>query len=190
MVRRVRVEVDRKGTSLSSLEPIDTTPFRRVAASPAFIWLTIVLVWLFSLLPWRVWQPAPDLLLLVIAYWCLNEPGRVGMLSAFFFGLLMDVHDGSLLGVHALTYTLAAYGTLALSRRLQRFNSVVQCLHILPIFVIAKSASRLIEAWLAGEWLGWGWLWSAILMALLWPLVDVLLQMPRRQLEEGDGGSV
>lgn len=189
MVRRVRVEVARKGAGLSSLEPIDTTPFRRVA-SPAFVWLTIVLVWLFSLLPWRVWQPAPDLLLLILAYWCLNEPGRVGMLSAFAFGLLMDVHDGSLLGVHALTYTLAVYGTLALSRRMQRFNSVVQSLHMLPIFVIAKSASRLIEAWLAGEWLGWGWLWSALLMAMLWPLADVLLQMPQRQLEEGDGGSV
>lgn len=189
MVRRVKVEVTSKKTGLSSLEPIDTTPFRRTA-SPAFIWLTVSLVWLFSLLPWRVWQPAPDLLLLVIAYWCMNEPRRIGMGTAFVFGLLMDVHDGGLLGVHALTYTLAAYGTLVLSRRLQRFNSVVQCLHILPVFVIAKSASRLIEAWLAGGWLGWGWLWSAFLMALLWPLVDVLLQMPQRRLVEGDGGPV
>jgi len=187
--RRVRVEVARKGAGLSSLEPIDKTPFR-LAASPGFIWLTVVLVWLFSLLQWRTWQPAPDLLLLVIAYWCLNEPGRIGMVTAFCFGLLMDVHDGSLLGVHALTYTLVAYGTLVLSRRLQRFNSVVQCIHMLPVFVVAKSASRLIEGWLAGEWLGWGWLWSAILMALLWPLVDVLLQMPQRRHEEGDGGSV
>jgi len=189
MARRVKVEVARKGAGLSSLEPIDSEPFR-LAASPGFIWLTVALIWLFSLLPWRVWQPAPDLLLLVIAYWCLNEPRRLGMGTAFSFGLLMDVHDGTLLGVHALTYTLAAYGTLMLSRRLQRFNSVVQCLHMLPVFVIAKSASRLIEGWLAGEWLGWSWLWSAFLMALLWPLADVLLQMPQRRLEEGDGGAV
>lgn len=187
--RRVRVEITRKGAGLSSLEPIDSKPFR-LAASSGFIWLTIILVWLFSLLPWRVWEPAPDLLLLVIAYWCLNEPQRIGMVSAFLFGLLMDVHDGSLLGAHALTYTLAAYGTLVLSRRLQRFNSVVQCIHMLPVFVVAKFASRLIEGWLAGEWLGWGWLWSAILMALLWPLVDVLLQMPQRRHEEGDGSAV
>lgn len=186
--RQVRVEVNR-GRGLSSLEPIDTSPFRRTTGS-GFIWLTILLVWLFSLLSWRAWEPAPDLLLLVIAYWCLNAPGRIGMITAFAFGLLMDVHDGSLLGVHALTYTLAAYGTVALSRRLQRFNSVVQCIHMLPVFVVAKSASRLIEAWVAGEWLGWGWLWSALLMAVLWPLADVLLQMPQRRLEEGDGGAV
>ena len=189
MVRKVKVEVTRKMGGLSSLEPIDASPFR-LAASPGFIWLTILVVWLFSLLPWRSWEPAPDLLLLVIAYWCLNEPHRVGIVTAFSFGLLMDVHDGSLLGVHSLTYTLAAYGTLLLSRRLQRFNSVVQCIHMLPVFIIAKSSSRLIEGWLAGEWLGWGWLWSALLMALLWPLVDVVLQMPQRRHEEGDGGSV
>lgn len=189
MARRARVEISRKGGGLSSLEPIDTKPFR-LAASPAFVWLIIILVWLFSLLSWRTWQPAPDLLLLVIAYWCLNEPGRVGMITAFVFGLLMDVHDGSLLGVHALTYTLAAYGTLRLSRRLRRFNSVVQCIHMLPVFVVAKFASRLIEGWLAGGWLGWAWLWSAILMALLWPLADVLLQMPQRRHEEVDGGAV
>lgn len=189
MARRVKVEVASKGSGLSSLAPIDTSPFRR-SASPAFLWFTVIVVWLFSLLQWRSWQPAPDLLLLVIAYWCLNEPRRIGMTTAFCFGILMDVHDGALLGVHALTYTLAAYGTLQLSRRLLRFNSVVQCVHMLPVFVIAKSASRLIEGWLAGEWLGWGWLWSAILMALLWPLVDVLLQMPQRRHEEGDGGTV
>lgn len=189
MARRARVEVARKGAGLSSLEPIDTSPFR-TAANPAFVWCTVAAVWLFSLLPWRVWQPAPDLLLLVIAYWCLNEPNRVGMVTAFLFGLLMDVHDGSLLGVHALTYTLAAYGTLALARRMLRFNSIVQAIHMLPVFVIAKSASRLIEGWLAGEWLGWSWLWSALLMALLWPLVDVLLQMPQRRHDDGDGGVV
>lgn len=187
--RQARVQVSSKGRGLSSLAPIDAKPFS-VAAHPGFIWLTIVLVWMFSLLSWRSWEPAPDLLLLVVAYWCLNAPGRVGMVTAFVFGLLMDVHDGSLLGVHALTYTLAAYGTLALSRRMRHFNPVVQCVHMLPVFVVAKSASRLMEAWLAGEWLGWGWLWSALLMALLWPLVDVLLQMPQRRHDDGDGSTV
>src|SRR5690606_39224505 len=92
MARRVKVEVARKGAGLSSLEPIDASPFR-MAASPGFLWFTVVAFWMFSLLPWRTWDPAPDLLLLVIAYWSLNEPRRVGMVTAFFFGILMDVHD-------------------------------------------------------------------------------------------------
>lgn len=175
-------------SSLSSLEPIDSTPFRR-PSSAVFVWVTLLLIWLFSLLPWRLWQPTPDLLLLVIAFWCLNEPRRVTMLTAFVFGLLMDVHDAGLLGEHALTYTLVAYGAISLTRRLQHFNAVVQALHMLPVVVIAEGVVSLLHAWLAGEWGGWGWLWSALFTVALWPLADILLHLPQRRQEEIDSGA-
>lgn len=174
---------------LSALQPIDTTPFRP-PSSLWFIWFTLLLVWLISLWPWRLWQPAPDLLLLVIAFWCLHEPRRVNLLTAFVFGLLMDVHDAGLMGEHALTYILVAYGAIVLSRRLKRFNSLVQAIHLLPVFVLAQALSRVIHAWLVGEWAGWLWLVSAVLTAALWPLADILLHLPQRRLDEADPGSV
>ena len=140
-----------RGSSLGSLEPIDSAPFRR-PSSGWFVWGTLLAAWLISLLPWRLWQPAPDLLLLLIAFWCLHEPRRVSMLTAFIFGLFMDVHDGGLLGEQALVYTIVAYGTIILTRRLLRFSSVVQALHMLPIVVLAESVSQFIRAWLAGEY--------------------------------------
>lgn len=176
-------------SSLSSLQPIDSAPFKR-PSHPLFVWGTLLLVWLISFLPWRLWQPSPDILLLVIAFWCLNEPQRVSMLTAFVFGLLMDVHDAGLLGEKALTYTLVAYGAIALARRLQRFGAVIQAIHLLPVFVFSEAASRLMHAWLAGEWAGWQWLWSSLLTVLLWPIVDVLLHMPQRRLDAVDSGSV
>src|SRR3546814_19212486 len=84
-------------SGLSALQPIDTSPFKRPSGL-FFIWFTLILIWMISLLPWRLWQPAPDLLLLVVAFWCLNESQRVTMLTAFVFGLFMDVHDAALLG--------------------------------------------------------------------------------------------
>lgn len=191
MVRKPANNVSIPGqrrSSLSSLEPIDASPFKR-PSSPAFVWFTVLLIWLVSLLPWRLWQPAPDLLLLVIAFWCVNEPQRVNMLAAFCIGLLMDVHDGGLFGEHALTFTLAAYGSLLLRRRLQRFNSIIQAVHMIPVFVLAEAISQLAYSWLAGEWVGWQWLWSALLTVLLWPLADVLLHMPQRRLDETESGS-
>ena len=128
-------------SSLESLLPIDATSFKR-PSSLLLIWSTLLLVWLISLLPWRLWQPAPDLLLLMIAFWSLNEPHRVSMLTAFVFGLLMDVQDAGLLGEHALTYTLVAYGAVSLTRRLQRFSPLVQAIHMLPIFITAEAISR------------------------------------------------
>ncbi|NYT85081.1 rod shape-determining protein MreD [Pollutimonas harenae] len=190
MVRKPnsRAVVTGRPSSLVGLQPIDTSPFKQ-PSSRWFIWFTIVLVWMVSLLPWRLWQPAPDLLLLVIAFWCLHEPQRVTMLAAFVFGLFMDVHDVALLGGHALTYTLVAYGALVLRRRLLRFDSIIQAVHMLPVFVLAAAVSRVIYAWLLGEWAGWGWLWSALFTAALWPLADTLLHMPQRRLDDADAGS-
>ncbi|NYT36211.1 rod shape-determining protein MreD [Allopusillimonas soli] len=185
---RARV-LRRPASSLSSLEPIDTSPFKR-PSNWLFVWFTVILIWLISLLPWRLWQPAPDLLLLVLAFWCLHEPQRVTMLTAFVFGLLMDVHDGMLLGGHALVYSLAAYGAVMLHRRLQHFNAVIQAMHMLPVFLVSETLGQLVYAWVAGEWGGWQWLWSVLFTAVLWPLADILLLLPQRRLDEKDAGSV
>lgn len=192
MVRKPNASTAMDGSrrsSLSRLQPIDSAPFKR-PSNGWFIWMTILLVWLISLLPWRLWQPAPDLLLLVLAFWCLNEPTRVNMVTAFVFGLLMDVHDGALLGEQALAFTLVAYGTVLLGRRLRRFGATIQAIHMAPVFVLAEAASRLCHAWLASEWAGWQWLWSALFTAALWPLADILLHMPQRHRDEADSGAV
>ena len=176
------------GNDLTALQPIGGTSFRHPYGLP-YIWLTIIGVWMLSLLPWRLWLPAPDLLLMVLVFWCLNEPQRISMPVAFAFGLLMDVHDGALLGGQALIYTLAAYGATVLQRRLQRFNAFVQAVHLLPVFLMAEGLGRFLLAWFAGDWMGWGWLWSALLMGLLWPLLDFLLQLPQRRYDDTDAGS-
>lgn len=175
----------RSRSSLSSLEPIDTSPFRH-PSSAWFVWGTIGITWLISLLPWRLWNPAPDLLLVVIVFWCLNEPRRVGLATAFVFGLLMDVHDAGLLGEQALVYTIVAYSAIVLHRRLIQFSAAVQMLHLLPFFVGAQAVSQMAHAWLAGEWAGWNWLWSTLFTVALWPLVDIVLHLPQRRLEEID----
>src|SRR5690625_1978725 len=87
-------------SSIGALQPLDTSPFRH-PSSPWLIGGSIFLVWLVSLLPWRIWVQAPDLLMLVLCFWALHEPRRVNMLLGFFLGILIDVHDGSLLGEHA-----------------------------------------------------------------------------------------
>jgi len=169
------------------LSSLDQTELKR-PSSPWLIWSSMIVIWLLSLLPWRLWPPAPDLLLLVIAFWCLNEPHRVGMFTAFVFGLLMDVHDAGLLGAHALAYTLVAYGAVTLTRRLQRFNPVVQALHMLPVFLLSEAVARLMHSWLVGEWAGWMWVWSMLITVALWPLADILLLASQRRLDAVDSG--
>ncbi len=174
---------------LLSLQPLDAAPFWRPAPA-LLVWGSLVFVWMASLLPWRLWSPVPDLLMLVLAFWCLHEPGRVGLFTAFVLGLLLDVHDAGLLGLHALSYVLVAYGMARLNNRLLRFGPLVQMLHIAPVFVLADMVVRLLGAWLNSEWVGWDWLWSALITAVLWPLADVLLLLYQRRLDGTDVGSV
>jgi len=159
-------------------------------ANGLMIWGSLLGVWLLSLLPWRQWQAAPDVLLMVIAFWCAHEPRRVGLVAAFVFGLLLDVHDAGLLGGHALAYTLTAYGSIVLYRRLQRFELWGQAIHMLPVFLGAQLVTQVILAWLAGRWPGWDWALGSLLTAATWPLVGWVLLLPQRHLDDVESSAV
>lgn len=158
-------------------------------AHAAFMWGTVIVAWLVSLLPWRLWPGSPDLLLVVIAFWCIHEPSRIGMFTAFVFGILMDVHDAGLLGEHALAYTLVAYGAIVLHRRLQRFDLLSQAIHMLPVFIVAELLTVVIHAWLAGAWPGWQWGLGAALTAAIFPVVGWVLHLPTRGADDGEAAS-
>ena len=176
-------------SSLSDLQPLDTRSFAK-SASLLLVWGSVLLAWVVSLLSWRLWTPAPNVLLLVLAFWCLYEPRRVNLFTAFLFGLLMDVHDAAPLGGQALLYGLTTYGVVLLSKRLQRFNAVVQALHLLPVFVVPGAVYGLISSWLAGQWIGWSWLWTALFTVALWPIAYILLHyLPNRMHDDIDTGA-
>ena len=159
-------------------------------ARGVFVWATLILVWLASMLPWRLWPAAPDMMALVLAYWGAHESRRVGLLTAFVFGILLDVHDTALLGGHALTYVLAVYGAQFLQRRLQRFDLLGQAVHMLPVFLVAPLCTHLVIAWLGGHWPGWTWVPGALITAALWPIVGWVLQLPQRRLDDAESSAV
>ena len=64
----------------------------------------------------------PDALALVLVFWTVHQPLRVGVGVAFAMGLLMDVHQGAMLGQHALAYTAMSYLAVAIHRRLLWFS--------------------------------------------------------------------
>jgi len=58
----------------------------------------------------------PDFVALVLLYWNIYQPQRVGMSIAFTSGLFMDVIDISIMGQHAVAYCLITFFALLLHR--------------------------------------------------------------------------
>lgn len=154
--------------------------------NPLFIAFTLALAFGVNLLPLGRQPALPDLLALALVFWNVHQPRRVGVGAAFVFGLLMDVHQGALLGQHALAYTLLSFLAITIHRRLLWFGVAEQTLQIFPLFFGAHAVALLVRL-LAGDMFpGWWLLLAPVLETLLWPLATWLLLAPQRRPPDPD----
>ena len=109
--------------------------------NPFFIALSLVLALGVNLLPVGRQPAMPDLLAVALVFWNVHQPRRVGVGFAFAFGLVMDVHQGAVLGQHALAYTLLSYLAITVHRRVLWFSLPAQALHVLPVFFAAHAVA-------------------------------------------------
>jgi rod shape-determining protein MreD len=154
--------------------------------NPLFIGFTLLVALGFNLLPVGRHPALPDLLAVVLVFWNVHQPRRVGVGLAFLFGLLMDVHEGALLGQHALAYTMLSFVAITIHRRLTWFSLGEQALQILPVFFAAHAVSLIVRMVAGGMFPGWSILLSPVFEAMLWPVVTVLLLAPQRRAPDPD----
>ena len=154
--------------------------------NPFFIALSLLAALAFNLLPLGRQPALPDLLAVTLAFWAVHQPRRVGVGLSFLFGLLMDVHQGALLGQHALAYTLLAFVSLAQSRRLTWFTLAQQALQVLPLFVATHTVSLVIRMAAGDLFPGWSMFFAPLVEAALWPFVTLLLLAPQRRAPDPD----
>jgi rod shape-determining protein MreD len=153
---------------------------------PFFIGLSLLLALALNVVPWGRHASLPDLLALVLVFWNVHQPLRVGVGWAFFFGLLMDVHAGAVLGQHALAYTLLSFFAITVHRRLLWFPVVQQAVQVFPLFAAAHGVSLLVRLIAGGMLPGWELLLAPLFEALLWPLASWLLLAPQRRAPDPD----
>ena len=154
--------------------------------NPVFIGFTLVLAFVATLLPFGRQPALPDLLAVVLVFWNVHQPRRVGVGVGFLFGLLIDVHEGALLGQHALAYTLLSFAAITIHRRLLWFGLLEQALQVLPVFLAAHLVSLLVRMVAGGMFPGWSLLLAPVFEALLCPLVTLLLLAPQRRPPDPD----
>ena len=91
-----------------------------VLSSAVFAFM--IAVW--PLAGWASWL-RPELATMVVIYWILVAPFRLGMLFAWFIGLGVDVLEGAVLGQNALALTVVAYAVVVLHQRIS-FLSIAE----------------------------------------------------------------
>jgi rod shape-determining protein MreD len=151
-----------------------------------FIGLTLLLAFGVNLLPLGRTPAMPDLLALTLVFWSVHQPRRVSVGVAFVFGLLLDVHQGALLGQHALAYTLLSFLAVTIHRRLLWFGVIEQALQILPVFLAVHLVALAVRLLAGGMFPGWSILAAPLFEALLWPVASVLLLAPQRRAPDRD----
>jgi len=123
----------------------------------------------------------PEWVALVLIYWCMALPNRIGIGIAWAIGLMLDVLRIGLLGENALALCIIAYITLKLYQRLRVFPLWQQAL---SVFVLV-SLSQMLHLWIKGitgqpiDLLTY-WL-PSISSMVAWPLVFTTLRALRRK---------
>jgi rod shape-determining protein MreD len=153
---------------------------------PWFIWLTLMFALMLSLAPIGRAPAMPDLMALTLVCWTVHQPRRVGLGIGFCLGIVIDVHQGALLGQHALAYTLITFLGIMVHRRLPWFSASAQAAQVLPLFAAAHGCELLVRMAAGGSFPGWSLLAAPLVEATLWPFTSWLLLAPQRRAPDPD----
>src|SRR5207248_2168685 len=123
----------------------------------------------------------PDFVALLRAFWCVRRPRLVGRGVGWMLGLLTAAGNGVLLGQHALAYSLLAFLSVWLSRRILWFGPMLQSLHAALILLAAQMAVLFVRLAAGDPFPGWAILIGPLLGAALWPAATWLLLLPQRR---------
>ncbi len=144
--------------------------------------LSLLIAFLLSgvALPGALDRFRPDWVAMVLIYWCMALPHRIGISVGWGVGLLLDIGRGGLLGQHALALAVVAYLTLQAYRRIRLAPLWQQTFSILVLLAI----ERILIYWISGV-IGyppqdWWYLAPAVGGMALWPLLFVVLRDARR----------
>ncbi|MGR4067683.1 rod shape-determining protein MreD [Halomonas sp. LR3S48] len=154
----------------------------------AWVWLTLLLALCLQVMPlaegWQIWRP--DWLGLMLIYWCMATPDRVGVFHGFVLGIMLDLIEGAPLGQNALTLSLLAFLSALVYPRFRTYSLLQQALLILVLLGLVQ----LVEQWLRTLFgpfsMHLAFLLPSLIGAVLWPWLVTMFQAFERRLASND----
>jgi len=152
----------------------------------ATIWITIFVGMILAVVRMPQFFPVelgflrPDWIAMILVYWIIALPHRVGIPMAWLAGIAVDVLLGSPVGQHGLSYVLIAYVAASFYQRVRMFSVWQQATIIFALLGL----NQLVEFWIESivgptDWSFW-YLLPAVSGSFLWPSVFLMLRYLRR----------
>ncbi len=145
--------------------------------------LSLFFAYLFAIVPLPEWSLnwRPEWVLLFVFYWTMALPYRIGLGFAWLAGLLLDVLEGGMLGLNALTLMLVAYIALSLHQRLRMYTPIQQSGVVLIVSLLALLLAHWLQV-VTGQIVATdsAYLFAALSSAAIWPVLFSLLRSLRR----------
>lgn len=151
--------------------------------SYGIILATVMAAMILCILPLPHWyvEGRPLWLPLVVGYWSLAAPRRLGILTAWAVGFLFDAIRASPLGEHALVLSVLAYVIQRYHLQIRSFHLGQQMLALGGLFLLGE----FLIFWINGILTQPGPLLAYVLPVLvstcLWPPVFMILRAIRRR---------
>jgi len=117
-------------------------------------------------LEWRWFRP--ELPTLVLLYWVLALPHRVGIVSASLVGLILDFMDGMTPGAFSVGMALSALTLLFSYQRVRLFDGFQQSIVIGLVVALALMIERWVQNLMGVGGRGLVFLYPALTSALVW----------------------
>ncbi len=148
------------------------------------ILLTLLIAMMLNSIPvpqWAIWF-RPEWVGLVMVYWLMMTPERVGLVWAWIIGLLVDVLYGSVLGEHALGLVAVAYVVQRFYLQIRLYSTWQQAAYVMAVILLYQSVIFIIQGMLhqvQNVWLFWV---PAVASMILWPWVALVLRDIRKRM--------
>lgn len=144
---------------------------------------TLLIAIMLAFLPmpdWANWF-RPAWVLLVLMYWTIMTPYIVGVGVAWFFGIVLDLLNGTMLGEHALALSVVIYFVARIHIRLRMAPMMQQGISIMFFVLLYQFILYCIQGFIGELPTSYLYWLSSVTSMLFWPWLFVLLRDYRRR---------
>jgi len=144
---------------------------------------TTIIAFMLAIMPLPDWavEFRPDWVTLVLIYWAMAVPSRIGVTVAWLAGLLLDVSYGTLMGQHAIGMVIVIYFIHIQHQRLRVASLLQQSIVIFFLLLIKQLLILWVDGMVGRAPDSWLFFMPAITSTLLWPWIYLILRDIRRK---------